>query len=454
LEHFSDERTVDRGVPSRDGRPVNVSRSTFFGTPERSYADLRVDLATVTIEHDFTSALRLRNHTHYADYDKFYQNVYPNTAASPAGLVTLDAYHSGTERQNFFNQTDLTWAFTTGSIGHTFLAGVELGRQDTANFRNNSSFRTTPAAVVSIESPRTSAPLVFDQPNQDNDVDASVAAVYVQDQIVLSKHLQLIAGLRFDRFDIEFDNHLNDTRFERDDDLVSPRAGLIYKPIEPVSLYASYSVSYLPSSGDQFASLDATSAALEPEEFDNIEIGIKWDLGANLAMTAAIYQLDRTNTRAVGPNNTTVLTGEQRSEGIELGLSGSVTERWDVMAGYVFQDAEITRATAAAPSGRSVPLVPEQQFSLWNTYRLTPMWRVGLGVTHQSEAYASISNAVTLPSFTRVDGAAFFTLNERFAGQLNIENLLDETYYGTAHNDNNITPGSPLAVRVGLTTRF
>ena len=135
-------------------------------------------------------------------------------------------------------------------------------------------------------------------------------------------------------------------------------------------------------------------------------------------------------------------------------MSGSITESWELIAGYAYQDAEITRTTSAAPKGRDVALVPEQQFSLWNTYRLTPMWRVGLGVIHQGEVYTSISNAVRLPSFTRVDGAVFFSLNEHFGAQFNVENLLDEEYYATAHNDNNITPGSPTTVRVGLTARF
>jgi catecholate siderophore receptor len=187
-----------------------------------------------------------------------------------------------------------------------------------------------------------------------------------------------------------------------------------------------------------------------------LEVGIKWDVLPDLALTAAVYRLERTNTRAPNPipGGPTLLTGEQRSEGVELGVSGAITEDWELIAGYAYQDAEITRTTSAAPEGRDVALVPQQQFSLWNTYRFTPAWRVGLGVIHQDDMFASISNGVTLPSFTRVDAAVFFTLNDHFEVQLNVENLLDEQYFSTAHNDNNITPGSPTAVRVGLTTRF
>ena len=454
-EYFNDDRTVDRGVPSRNGRPLDIDSSTFFGNPDQSYSDATVNLAGVLFEHDFSDTLRLRNRTQYGDYDKFYQNVYPNSAVNAAGNVTLDAYQSGTQRENLFNQTDLIWRVSTGSIQHTLLAGIEAGRQDTSNLRNNSTFSSTPAAIVPITNPVTFAVPLFNVPNQNNDVETTVAAVYLQDQIVLTDWLQLVAGVRFDQFDTQLDNHLTGAHFERDDDFVSPRLGLIYKPADLVSLYASYSVSYLPSSGDQFSSLDATSEALEPEEFENMEVGVKWDLLPDLSFTAAIYRLDRTNTRAPGATpGTIVLTGAQRSEGVELGVSGAITDDWQVIAGYAYQDAEITHTTAAAPEGRNVALVPEQQFSLWNTYRFTPMWRVGLGVIYQDEMYASISNAVTLPSFTRVDGAVFFTLNEHFEAQINVENLLDEDYFGTAHNDNNITPGSPTAVRVAVRSRF
>ena len=460
-ERFNDERVVDRGVPSRNGRPVNVAESTYFGNPALSPSETTVDLASAVVEHAFTSALTLRNQTLFGKYDKFYQNIYPGSAVLaatpllPGDRVTLDAYNSGTQRENLFNQTDLTWTLTTGAIRHTLLAGIEVGRQETDNQRNNSTAGAAGFVTLS-NTVATAAPgALFTVAAQNNRTEASVAALYLQDQIALSDQFQIVAGIRFDQFDVEFENFLNGARFERDDDLVSPRAGLIYKPIEPMSVYASYSISYLPSSGDQFASLDATSAAIEPEEFENIEVGIKWDVLPELALTAAVYQLDRTNTRAPGPTpGSVVLTGEQRTEGVELGLAGTIANDWQIIAGYAYQDAEITSTTSAAPRGRSVPLVPRHQVSLWNTYRVSSMWRVGIGATYQDESYASISNAVTLPSFTRVDGAVYYTINDIFEARLILENILDKQYWGTAHNDNNITPGSPTAARVAFTARF
>jgi catecholate siderophore receptor len=453
-EYFDDHRTVDRGVPSRNGRPLEIRESAFFGNPDQSYADTAVHFVHATLEHEFTPELTLRNHTVYADYDKFYQNVHANSAVNGAGNVSLQAYDSTTLRQNAFNQTDLIWDATTGPIKHRILAGVEFGWQDTDNTRapNNNT-----AGTVNIANPTTFVPAVFLGPLQtDNFVEVALAAVYLQDQIELSEQFQIVAGVRFDSFDLDFDDRrAANADFSRTDELISPRVGAIYKPIEPVSLYASYAVSYLPQSGDQFGSLDATTTSLDPEEFENIEVGLKWDVLPSLTLTAALYQLDRTNTRAIDPiTSLTVLTGEQRSEGFELGLAGAVTDAWSVMAGYAIQNSEITKTTTAAPAGREVPLVPEQTFALWNHYQFTKDFGAGLGVTHQTDMFASISNAVVLPAFTRVDAGVYYTVNETFDLQVNVENLFDETYWSTAHNDNNITPGSPRAVRVTLTSRF
>ncbi|MGQ0531497.1 MAG: TonB-dependent receptor [Caulobacteraceae bacterium] len=453
-EHFDDDRTVDRGVPSQNGRPYDGSRSAFFGNPFVSYAEAQVDALTLSLDHEFSDTLRIRNHTLFGDYFKFYQNIHANSPVDGAGNVALQGYNSATERQNVFNQTDLAWRTQTGAIGHSVLAGLDVGRQDTDNTRVP-NFTGLP--TVNVANPTTTATGVIPSPLQtDNHVEANVAALYLQDQIALSDQWQIIAGVRFDRFDLDFEDHrAANADFRREDNLFSPRVGAIYRPIEPLSFYASYGVSYLPQSGDQFSSLDATTSALEPEEFENVELGLKWDVLQDLALTAAIYRLDRSNTRAIDPGSgLTVLTGAQRSEGFELGIAGSVTHFWQVAGGYAHQNVEITRTTTAAPAGRAVPLTPEHTFALWNMVRFSPRWGAGLGVTHQSEMFASISNAVTLPEFTRVDAALFFAVTDQVEAQLNVENLFDEEYWGTAHNDNNITPGSPAAARLTLRARF
>ncbi|WP_068877961.1 MULTISPECIES: TonB-dependent siderophore receptor [unclassified Phenylobacterium] len=471
-EHFEDDRTTDRGAPSFAGRPSPASRGAFFGDPERSYATTNVDLVNMGVEYQVSDSLVVRNRTVYGDYDKFYANIFPGgvAMAGPTGAPAtypLQAYQNDSPRENLFNQTDVVWKTAVGGMQHTLLAGVEFGRQKTSNLRLTGHFNTVTGPTTLAGNPfadptRRGLPIFFTNTGGDanNRVKATVAAAYVQDQIDLTPQLQLIAGLRFDSFDVDvFDRRASVTGrrdFSRQDDLWSPRLGLVFKPIEAVSLYASYSVSYLPSSGDQFSSLNATSETLEPEEFDNLEVGLKWEVTPELLFTAALYRLDRDNTTAPDPARPgqIVLTGSQRTEGFEAALAGRITERWEVVGGYAWQDAEITSTTSAAPAGRQVPLVPEHTFSLWNKYEITERFGAGLGIVHQTKMFASISNTVTLPGFTRVDAAVFVQVTDAVRAQVNVENLFDKRYFPTSHGDNNILPGAPRAVRVSLNASF
>lgn len=458
-EHFNDDRTVDRGLPSFQGRPFNAEVSSFFGNPDSSYASLRVNTGVVSLEHATSSGLTFRNRTRFTHYDKFYQNSFPGAIDAGGTQVSLAAYNNGTDRSNLFNQTDLTYGFATAGLGHTLLLGGEIGRQKTENFRETGYYNdVSTSSLASLDQPTVSTSIAFRQSatDADNRSLATVFGAFIQDQIEISPYLQAIAGVRFERFEVDFHNNRNDQDVSRSDDLISPRAGLVFKPITSASLYGSYGVSYLPSSGDQFSSLTATTETLEPEQFTNAEFGAKWDIHPGLALTAAAYRLDRTNTSAPDPQEPTrtVQTGSQRTEGVEVGASGSVTQSWQISGGIAFQRAEITSSTTAAPEGRDVALVPSRTFSLWNRYQIIPALGVGFGVVSQTDMYASIDNTVTLPGFTRADGALFVRLFAQSDLQMNIENLLDERYYATSHGNNNIMPGAPRTIRISLTTRL
>jgi catecholate siderophore receptor len=457
-EHFYDRRTADRGVPADGDQPIEGFRRTFFGDPHDSFSKANVDVATLAVEHSFSDSLTLRNHTLLGDYDKFYQNIYPTGFSAATDLVTFGAYNNATTRRNLFSQTDLVWENRLGGIDQTLLFGFEVGRERSRNRRETGSFPGGDATPIS--DPTVDIPVIFapDSDDANNRVKATVAAAYVQDQIRPAEWLEIIAGLRFDSFKL----HVADFslagggEFARRDNLWSPRLGVVLKPRDNLSFYASYSRSYLPQSGDQFSSLDAGRAALKPERFDNYEIGAKWEVLHGLLATAAIYQLDRTNTRAADPLDPTriVLTGAQRSRGLELGLERSVTSRWLVSAGYTLQKAEISETTSAAPKGREVPLVPRHSFSLWNRYDVTKQLGVGLGIIARTKSYASISNNVKLPGYARVDAALYYKLPWGMEAQLNVENLFDAHYFPTANNDNNIAPGAPRSVRLTVGYRF
>ena len=180
------------------------------------------------------------------------------------------------------------------------------------------------------------------------------------------------------------------------------------KPIAPLSLYGSYSVSYLPSSGDQFSSLTTITQQVEPERFNNYEVGVKWDMVPSLTMTTAVYRLDRTNTRSTDPNDPTriIQTGSQRTNGYELALNGNLTPAWAIAGGYAYQNAYVTSATASAAAGAQVGQVPHHTLSLWNNYRLHPKLSAGVGLLYRSDMFVAVDNTVTLPGYTRVDAAA------------------------------------------------
>jgi catecholate siderophore receptor len=475
-EYVTDDRVVDRGVPSASlgtlaaaAGPVAGFTTSSFGLAGTNYSNFEGQSLDLRAEAALSDTLTLKVNALYGDYDKFYQNVFVATAVtqSPTGpSVGVEAYADALQRETLILQGNLEWRVQTGLIKHIVLAGAEFTEQDSFSERINGFFDPL---NFSSANRRRSVPFVvpFSVPtvtwrsgptgNSNRAVRSKLSqgSLYLQDQASIGDHFDLIAGVRFDNFDIAVTNRFTGVTVSRTDQLVSPRFGLVYKPIPEAALYVSYSKSYLPQAGDQFLTLDASTAALEPETFDNFEIGAKWDILPSLTFTAALYQLDRSNTRATGAiPGTFVLTGEQRSKGFEVSFSGAITEHWDVVFGYANTDAEVTSTTSAAPTGRKIGQVPRHQMSLWNRYQVTEKLSFGLGAYYQSSQFTTISNVTRLPGYTRVDAALFYALTDTVDVQLNIENALDKTYFPVAHNDNNISPGAPTNARLTVRARF
>jgi catecholate siderophore receptor len=441
-EHAADDRTADRGIPSQAGRPAPVSRNLFVGDPALNRSRVDVDALSLAADYRLADSLTLRHRTRWADYDKIYTNIFAVTPLAADGRIGVEAYIDPTRRHNLFSQTDVNWKTAFAGAQHNILAGFELGRQVTRNQRINGFFDgiipgATRAFVTLDNSARPPLATFRAGPgNRSIRAEADVIGLFVQDQIKIGDHIELLGGLRYDRFELSVDN-------------------LVVKPVANASLYASFGRSYLPQSGDQFTSLDASLAALEPEGFLNREIGAKWDITPTLNINVAAYVLERTNTRAPGAVAGTVeLTGRQRSRGIELGLDGQIAKWWQVQAGLALQSARITSTTNAAPAGRHVPLVPEFQASLWQRFQIAEPVGVGVGILHQGASFTSISNAVRLPAYTRVDGAVFVTLAKGVSAQLNVENIFNKGYFPTAHTDNNISTGTPRTARLTIRTNF
>lgn len=477
VEHFEDDRTADRGVPSRYQTasspavgPLATKPSQFFGDSANSPTWTDTNAANVLLAHEFSDKVSLRSRLRVAAYDKAYQNIYASSLVDPTETqVAIAAYRSATQRENLISQTDLVAKLKFGGMSHTLLAGVELGRQTTTNsrfegrFAGNAATLTVPVAasdgVRAITWVQTAS-------STENHGLARVSAAYVQDQADLTSNLKVVAGVRVERFITEVDDRRTvgfpagqQRRFKVTDDLTSPRIGLIYKPIPEASIYAAYSKTYQPRGGDQLTSLTVSNQNLEPEEFQNREVGLKWDLRPSLSFTAALFQLDRTNVLALSnprdPASATIPIGRQRTQGLELGAAGDINARLSLVAAYTYSNAQFLDSVSGTVAAGARPAnLPKQSASFWARYQVTPSLAAALGWSHLGLRYASTDNRVFLPAYDRLDAAVFYALSPDLTVQLNLENLTNTRYFAFANNNTNITPGAPLTGKVSLTRRF
>src|SRR5262245_6087676 len=399
-EYYHDERLADRGNPSQSrnnmvpnaanaastranpAEPFVSSWSTFFGSPVYNGTHADVQMAMAVVDHDFGNGLSVKNGTIFANYMRGYRNVYPGNGPLSGAVniaqttMNLAAYENATNRNNAFNQTDFTYKTTTGPVKHTLMFGTEFGVQASVSQRDTGFFPANGMAntiAVNPFFPTYFGPVFFQHIATDANSRANpgIASGYVQDQIEITRHLQLIAGARYDRFDLTARDLNTNTTRDRVDEKVSPRAAIIVKPIDNLSIYGSYSTSFLPASGDQFSALSDGTLILEPQKFENKEVGVKWNIFQNLLFTAAAYELIRTNVPIADPNRPGFFfpSGAHKIQGFETALKGYVTDAWQTSFGYAYTDARITSATSPTiVPGNVVQLVPLHQLR-WLTQK-------------------------------------------------------------------------------------
>lgn len=474
-EYFDDKHTGDRGQPSVSSnstvganyknRPVDIGDSDqFFGSARLSPNGTETTAFNALIEHVFDNGITLRNSTRYANYNKFYENVFASSSVNPAnGNFSVSAYRNETDRENLINQTDLTYTLKLGSVEHQLLGGVELAKQDTHDIRRVQDGAEPLTDPLNISNPEFAGSINYNGKSRDRRSDTDITAFYVQDQITLSPQWQIILGARHDKFEVDFTNLRNGDRIKTTDNKISPRAGLIFKPVENLSIYASFSQTFVPRAGDQLNGLTVANADFRPEKFINHEVGAKYDVTPELSLTTAIYKLQRENMSITDPNNvtSTILVDGQETKGIEVGITGNITDKWSMFGGVAFQDGEITEqqgaGTSAILKGAETAQTPRRTFSLWNRYDINETWGIALGVVSRSEMYAltpTASQSTILPGYTRYDAAVYAKLSNQLQLQINLENLTNKEYAASAHNNNNIVPGSPFTGRATLTYNF
>ena len=470
VEAIDYDRFIDRGIPKgADGKPATELNEIVFGDPDLNKSEFDSLSFRALLQHSFSDTLKGIFTTSYTDYDKMYQNFYASSySENTPDQVTLDGYKDTTQRKNLVLSGNLVAEFETDNIKHTLLFGAEFIDSSSKNDRYNPGFSNTTDAggatdkqtvtlanlatmsngvVTNINGVVSTASFTgVANLNDDTATDLSVFSLYAQDEIELSDQLSVVLGARFDSFDIEVtDNEAgaNDSGSQKDKEF-TPRAGLVYKPEENISLYASYSQTFVPQSGDQFANLG--DAGLDPDEFTNLEAGIKWDLADDQSVTLAIFKIEQDLVADDGAGGSQI--NEAEIEGFEAQYLGRISDRWTVSAGYTYLTGET--ASGARPAE-----LPKSSFSIWNSYQLTEKLGFGLGAINQGESTPKGgASKGTVPSFTRIDAAAYYQLSENLRLQLNIENLLDEEYYPHAYSSHQFTVGAPINAAVSIKGTF
>jgi len=469
-EYVDHERFIDRGIPTgADGLPVQRFDRVVFGDPDVNVTELEAHIFIASLQHRFSDTAKARMTAFYGDYDKFYQNFYAasySEADSPT-VVTLDGYVDTTQRENLILSGNLIKEVSFANMSHRFLLGAEYvdtsSDQDRWNtyWSETSNDRETfvvtrPLGIVGgVGINALGAQTVNDftvDLNDDTRVNIEVASLYLQDEMAITNYLDVVLGARFDQFEIDvFDVPANDSRSKRDEQ-VSPRLGLVLKPMENMSLYASYSESFLPRSGEQFANINGSKGELDADTFANTELGFKWDISPGLSFTAAVFEIEQESPQVADNDPATLDVIKSQTDGFELQLEGQLTETWYMSAAYSYLDGE--QMDRAGSTGLRPRELPENMFSIWNFMQLTPKLGAGLGLTYQDESFINNSNTARLPSYTRVDAALYYEWSDKLRVQLNVENLGDTEYFPSSHSTHQATVGAPFNARLALTMDF
>ena len=469
-EYADHERFIDRGIPTANNKPVESLKDVVFGVEGLNLQTLEASILRGSLAHDYSDTGKFNMSITSSDFKKMYKNLYAAGYDAEANTVKLDGYLDPTERQNLIVSANVVNEFSNGSTSGTLLVGLEFVDTDNKNYRYNTFFNNragkdagepTDQQIFNITRPlniaKTSTGLdstvdYTTDLKSSSESDLTVTSFYLQGDIDFSDSWKMIIGGRLDNFDITVTDVKKSQDQSRKDDMFSPRLGVIYKPVDNMSLYVSYSESFLPRSGEQYKKLDASGAALDPDVFKNTEFGYKYDINDALTFTAAIF--DSESTRAEKDNE----TGEMNEirglevEGYEVELSGDIDDQNNLTFGYTSLDGVTSKGTKQPRE------LPNQMLSLWYSYQANETFGFGLGVTHQGESFikdtTNGSTGPALPDYTRVDFAMYINASDNDVVRVHIENLTDELYFPHSHSTHQASVGESLSARVSYSRRF
>ncbi len=428
-------------LPNPNGK---IPRNRYIGEPddvENSYST-RVGY---NLEHRFSENWQLRNAFSYKQSDVLRRLSVGTTLDDDNRTLNREFFEFDGSYRFFNSDTYVVGQFSTGSIRHQLVTGINLTRNES----DGAGFGRQPSPI-NLFNP------IYRQPLSDftftfNSFSRTDAlGIYVQDQITLAENLKLLLGVRFDTFSGTNEDRLASTGTSQSGNAFSPRVGIVYQPVEPISLYASYSRSFTPTIGTGF-----DGGVFQPERGTQYEIGIKADLNDRLSATLALFDLTKSNvltsdTRpGVPPDQFSIQTGEQNSRGVELTFQGEILPGWNIIAGYAYTDAKVTQDNTL-PVGLRFRNVPENTFNLWTSYEIQQGdlqgFGAGVGLFFIGERQGDTLNTFQLPSYLRTDAAIFYR-RDRFRAALNFRNLFNVDYFEFSFNETRVFRGDPLTVQ-------
>ncbi|PMZ96549.1 MULTISPECIES: TonB-dependent siderophore receptor [unclassified Pseudomonas] len=456
-EYSRYDRTPDRGIPGNPltGRPADVSRKTTYGDTQRDYINDRAESLRSRLNYELNDQWQLRHtfslFTLESDFDNTYQTAYRPVA----GLVDRQRWQQDLSTRNLYNTIELEGHVETFGLEHTLLVGLEMGEQ-----RRNSLL----SQGVGVPSVPLQGATASQQHNgimrvsSNNHTDVESRGIYLQDQIRLNDQWQLLAGVRFDQFEVDTTNKLRNISEKQKDNSFSPRIGVVYTPWQDHSFYASWSKTYSPVGGGLIGITPGAAGnanQTDPEQTRQKEIGVKSEwFDERLSTTLAIYELELYNRRTRDPINPELiqLSGLQRSRGIELTATGNVVGNWYVRGGIGLQDATIVKDNNGQ-QGNRINDVAKRNASLFVTWKPELGWYAETGLTLVGDRYADNQNTVILPGYGRWDALAGYRTHD-WDVRAALSNITDKTYYSSATSAAQIQVGDPRSLVVTGTYSF
>lgn len=456
--HYESHDMPDYGIPydQATGKPAEVDEDNFYGLLNRDFRENEVDSGLIKIEHDLNDNLLITSTTVYGRSTNDYVVTNPDdTKGNVAnGYVWRGIKSRASVTDNLATQLDLSGHYQLAGITNRFALGMELAKEETdADSYNvttgvNGSNQCSDAGMLEgyfctpLANPNPSDPWVgtIAKNGTPTLTRTDTRSLYAFNTTEFSDAWLLSLGLRWDDYDTQSES-TSAGSLSNSDSFLNYQLGLVYKPADNGSLYLSWGTSSNPpgtSNGDGADRLSGSNDDLAPEDTESLELGTKWDLlGERLSLTAALFSIEKDNARVAveaGRGAPQQNVGKQKVQGVEFGVSGKLTDNWQLFGGYTWLDSELeANGINSQYDGNLFPNTAKHSVSLFTSYAISDAIKVGGGAYYMSKVYGNTANTLYVPSYWRFDAMASYEVNRFVTLRLNVQNLTDERYFDKAY---------------------